>query len=322
MTLRNPNKTRPGFTLVEMLTVIVIIGILAALTVGAGIAVRGSVKRSIVKADMGQLEIGLQKYKTEVGELPPDFAFCELPDGDVVGDAARARVARHLRKRFPRMRLIGNTNAQFKDFVIAATDLTAATYSNVEAAKRLNPSTALTFWLGGMPDTDGKPKGFHEDPTNPFKVGEPRTTPYYDFDTERLANGQLMQPGIRPPSPFIYFRAVKDKTTGRFEYGITGGSAFVPYSYGTGDNICVPYLEDCIPVPPTAAPDASVALHERIWRAPDSYQIIAAGLDGKFSSSTPAAPTLFRYSKIGENFTDADYDNLGSFADGELEDEL
>ncbi|MCP4546699.1 MAG: hypothetical protein GY835_09580, partial [bacterium] len=61
------------------------------------------------------------------------------------------------------------------------------------------------------------------------------------------------------------------------------------------------------------------------------YQIIAAGLDGKFSDSTPvpASPTTppgppyaFRFSKVGERFSDGDYDNLASFAKGELEDEL
>jgi type II secretory pathway pseudopilin PulG len=306
---------------VEMLTVIVIIGILVGLTVAGAIAARNAVRRGIVIADMKQLEMGLQKYKSEVGELPPDFALV------AVSPVARARVVRHLRKAFPRMRLSGTTDDQFRTFVIAATDLTDDTglnpYSLPKAAERLNPSTALTFWLGGIPDSDGKPRGFHDDPTNPFKLGEPRSKPYYDFDTERLNTGRLMQPGIRPASPYVYFRAVKDSDSGRFEYGVTSGASFMPYLFAfSTDNICVPYLEDCIPPSASDPPDPALAAHRRVWRAPESYQIIAAGLDGVFSTNTPAAPLPFRYSKLGENFTDGDYDNLASFAEGELESEL
>ena len=96
-----------------MLTVIVIIGILAGLTLGATVVVRAMVRRSIVIADMKQLEMALQNYKSEFGELPPDFAFCD--ETSTRGDAARARVMRHLRKRFPKYR-----PASFATFVTAA----------------------------------------------------------------------------------------------------------------------------------------------------------------------------------------------------------
>lgn len=320
MNVRTPKtkaRRRPGFTLVEMMTVIVIIGILAGLTIGAGIAVRAAVKRGIVISDMKQLEMGLQRYESEVGEYPPDFAFCA--ETSTRGAEARARVVNHLRKRFPKMRLTGTTDVQFASFLTAC-GLTVGSASN-----QLNPSTALTFWLGGMLDGDGKPKGFSEDPTNPFKVGEPRTNPYYDFNTERMDALQLMQPGIRPPAPFVYFRAVKSNTTGNFEYGAANETSgeFEPFSYGSTPNVCVPYLEDAYdlnPVLPVHATDPTIRI--RTWRAPDTYQIIAAGLDGVFSTSTPTAPQAFRFSKVGENFTDGDYDNLASFAAGELEDEL
>ena len=345
MTFSNPNKKRPGFTLVEMLTVIVIIGILAGLTVGAGIAVRNAVKRSIIVSDIKQLELALQKYKTEIGELPPDFAnvwadaSSSAPEDILAAKAARSRVVRHLRKAFPRLRLTGaDDDAKFNYFVgklapygIQPTDL--------------NPSTALTLWLGGPADLtgDGKPLGFHEDATNPFKVGEPRKPTYYDFDTERLNRLQLMQPGIRPPSPIVYFRAVKNKVTGNFEYGAvrtdrTGTVQFTAYSFPdpasspTAEDYCVPYLEAAYDVYPVLAVHATAPTTQmRTWRAPDSYQIIAAGLDGKFSNATPVLsppttppgpPYAFRFSTLGENFSDADYDNLASFADGELEDEL
>ena len=304
-------RRRPGFTLVEMLTVIVIIGILAGLTVGGAIAARNAVRRSIVVADIGQLKMALQKYKSEVGEYPPDFAFCDgNPATDPRCAAAQARVLTHMRKRFPRLRI--NTWTEFTTLVNPVTPVTAG-----PDADQLNPSTALVFWLGGV-IIDGKPKGFSEDPTNPFKVGEPRTTPYFDFDPTRIppSSAQYLQPKIQPLSPYVYFRAVKDNATGKFEYGAVTPGAFSPFKFGAGDNVCVPYLEDASVPSPVNDTDT------RVWRDPETYQIIAAGLDGVFSSNTPSAPVDFRFSKVGENFTDGDYDNLASFAEGELENEL
>jgi prepilin-type N-terminal cleavage/methylation domain-containing protein len=311
---------RHGFTLVEMLTVIVIIGILAAFTVGGVIAARRAVIRGIVVADMRQIEMAVQKYKTEVGEFPPDFAFCD--ETSVRGDAARARVLNHLRKRFPRLKV---TN--WADFT------TAVSATAGPGANQLNPSTALVFWLGGV-IIEGKPKGFSEDPANPFKVGEPRTTPYLDFDPARIPPGsaQYLQPRIQPVSPYVYFRAVKNNASGNFEYGdATDSDVFEPFSFGSGANVCVPYLEDAYDVAPTSQvnpidPDKRA----RLWRSPETYQIIAAGLDGVFSTDTPSPvtpPTLpnpapFRFSKVGQNFSDGDYDNLASFAEGDLQREL
>lgn len=311
---------RGGFTLVEMLTVIVIIGILAGLIVGASVAVRNAARRAIIITEIKQLEMALQNYKSETGEYPPDFAFCERTD--TVGAEARARVVRHLRKAWPRMPLKGTTDEQFKAFVLATTDLTDATYNLLEAGKRMNPSTALTFWLGGMP-IDGQPRGFHSDPVKPFKLGEPRTKPYFDFDKNRLGPEgaavrlQFFPAKIQPASPYVYFRAVK--IGANYEYGAVSGTTFIPYQIGEGNNICVAYLEDAANENPVGAGD------KRAWRAPETYQILSAGLDGVYSTADgtpPVAPSAFRVSRLGVGFSSGDYDNLASFAEGELEAEL
>ncbi len=311
------HKSRParrgGFTLVEMLTVIVIIGILSGLVVGGAISAIKAARRATILAEIGQLKISLENYKTEIGEYPPDFAFCDLPLGNALGDAARSRVLIHMRKRFPRLRL-----ADWADFQTKC-GLTAG-----PGATELNPSTALVFWLGGPLDSSGKPSGFSEDPSNPFKSGEPRGRVYYDFDPARMldASGsptlQLQQPRIQPVSPYVYFCAIKDNSTGTFEYGRIAGTTFTPFSYDTtSSGVCVPYLENVLGASASATPDAST--DQRVWRAPQKYQVIGAGLDGKFSTGT--APD-FRFSKLGEGLTDADYDNLTSFAEGELQKEL
>ena len=313
--------TRGGFTLVEMLTVIVIISILASLVVGGAIAARRAARRAVIKTDISQLEMALENYKGEYGEYPPDFAFCNLAEGDAMGDAARARVANHIRKAFPRMRLSGNTNAQFATFAESVTGLALADYGNASAfftavGDVLNPSTALACWLGGMPNAEGKPNGFAKDPANPFRTGEPRTTPFFDFDPARMNGYQLYQPAIQPVSPYVYFRAVRDNTTGVFEYGGISGSTFTPASYGAGTNVCVPYLANVLGATASATPNTST--DQRVWCSPEKFQIIAAGLDGEFANA--ASP--FRFATLGDGLTDADYDNLTNFAKGELQDEL
>lgn len=328
--LRTKPAHRGGFTLVEMLTVIVIIGILAGLITGATIAARKGVLRGIIIADIKQVDMGLQRYKSEVGELPPDFAFCDLPDpADPRRIAARARVVRHLRKAFPQMRLAGADDmARFDAF------LTLAGATVGPAKNQLNPSTALTFWLGGIPDTSGKPKGFSTDPANPFKAGEPRSTPYYDFDLKRLDGLQLMQPNIQPRAPYVYFRAIKNNQSGNFEYGDADDNGlFRPFKFElAADNYCVPYLEDAYdPVPTLSVHATTPATVLRAWREPEGYQIIAPGLDGVFSTSNPppASPAPapydaydFRFSKVGQNFSDGDFDNLTNFAASDLQSEM
>ena len=305
---------RGGFTLVEMLTVIVIIGILAGLIVGASVAVRNAARRAIIITEIKQLEMALQNYKSETGEYPPDFCFAEATRVDSVGKEARARVVRHLRKAYPRMQLTGaDTEAQFTSFL---GKLPAGTTVG-PGSGQLNPSTALAFWLGGMADADGQLRGFHSDPANPFKLGEPRTKPYFDFDKNRLVGYQFFPAKIQPASPYVYFRAVK--IGANYEYGAVSGTTFIPYQIGEGNNICVAYLEDAANENPVGAGD------KRAWRAPETYQILSAGLDGVYSTADgtpPVAPSAFRVSRLGVGFSNGDYDNLASFAEGELEAEL
>jgi prepilin-type N-terminal cleavage/methylation domain-containing protein len=63
---------RRAFTLIELLTVIVIIGILASLTVGvAGMAARHS-KVSRTQAELARLDLAIRDYKAYFGFYPPD----------------------------------------------------------------------------------------------------------------------------------------------------------------------------------------------------------------------------------------------------------
>lgn len=63
---------RQGFTLVELLTVIIIIGFLAAMIAGVAPAVMKSVKETAIRAEIENLALALEAYKAEYGEYPPD----------------------------------------------------------------------------------------------------------------------------------------------------------------------------------------------------------------------------------------------------------
>src|SRR5262245_56945536 len=65
------NRTS-GFTLVELLTLIVIIGLLASLTVGvAGLASQRS-KVSRTRAELARLDLAIRDYTARFGFYPPD----------------------------------------------------------------------------------------------------------------------------------------------------------------------------------------------------------------------------------------------------------
>jgi len=335
----NVEPARRGFTLVEMLVVIVIIGILMGLITGVAVTARARVKEAVITLEIKELDKAVTNCTTEYKNLPPDFT-----------DASA--VSAFIRDAFPRYRYVanpaaGDDPADFVDppdpslqpFYQMLRDLSNPPdhprrpgYGITIDLAALDPASALLFWLGGLPETPpvagGQwiPAGFHKDPTLPFKPGLPRTPPLYgEFDPDRIpvdaATGWPVEPHPDDPTvvrffryypkgvdvPYVYFRA--RRLAGVWGYFVTGGQ--VAYQHSVGDaasgmaaNICVAYQD------PQNPP---------LWRNHDTCQIIAAGLDGEFGAGDSAT---LRVSKTGLNFSQGDYDNLTNFSEGTLEDEI
>ena len=70
-----PIRTRSGrgFTLVEMLVVVTIIGILAAILIPTIATVQRRAKNTTITVEMEQLSEALEAYKQEHKDYPPDF---------------------------------------------------------------------------------------------------------------------------------------------------------------------------------------------------------------------------------------------------------
>ena len=336
-------RPRRGFTLVELLTVIVIIGILAGLITAAAINARSHVKTRVVLSEIGQIDLGLQRYKTEFGELPPDFALVSHPL-PAVALVAQDQVLRHLRKRFQKYRPIGdtvtpaNTPTPWSRFCF-----------DVSSVYGVNPATfdadsALVFWMGGLPERvpaagdPWLPSGFHTDPIRPFKLGSPRTETFYEFDPDRLVGTTALGRHFRyyprgiEEAPLVYFKSVKSPVNGRYEYGTFPDPTATPpvllpvfYLHEAG-HVAVPYLKQ-VPagvVNPADPAEMSDATRTRQWESLEGCQIICSGFDGCFGTGDPLNITadFFRVTETGMNFDPdgADFDNLTSFSTSELED--
>jgi len=214
-----------GFTLVEMLVVITIIGILVGFTAVYLGPVRVAARNAAINVEIDQLEMSLENYKNEYDDYPPTFIDVNLvaelgdtvPNRDRQNDARNA-VIRHLRRAFPRYvpgRIRNALPSPNPDGLPNVADGTGDTfdefandvyYYNMHPQpftgtptidpRGFDPASALVFWLGGLPEAPpgagGQwiPAGFHSDPEMPFKPGTPRNQPLFDYDPERIAVGE------------------------------------------------------------------------------------------------------------------------------------
>jgi prepilin-type N-terminal cleavage/methylation domain-containing protein len=76
------NQRKTGFTLIEMLVVISIIGVLAAMTVGVSRLASEKMRRSRVTAELQSLVMAIDAYKVKFGIYPPDNKLAATFTGD------------------------------------------------------------------------------------------------------------------------------------------------------------------------------------------------------------------------------------------------
>lgn len=282
--IRPPHRLRSAraFSLVEMLTVIVIIGILGSMITAAVIRARIAAMNAAIKLDIGKLEAALGAFKEKFGEYPPDCYSADSSPG-------QKKITDFLARAFPRY------SPSWSTF---NTDVSNAC-GGLQATK-LDPTNALVFWLGGLPDnsTSTPPKltGFSANVAKPIESSSTtssRIPSFLEFDPARLKRDANGWPYCVPPgngmianTPYVFFRA--DPTT------------TVPYSqtisvFQTGSETVTAYRNGASTYPGP------------------NYQIISAGLDGKFGAG--GNPSV--YPGPGANGLHAD--NVTSFTKTTIE---
>ena len=168
-------RARGGFTLVELLVVIIIISILAAIAVPAVMRAVATANNARIKTEIDMLHMAIMQYKNEYGSFPPAV------DVDTAGNGGR--INKHIQRLFPRAPV--------------------AFLLNNASASLMMPNTALVGWL----------VGYSDDPTNPMGIvsgsGGGAALPgvtkkkLFDFDSSRVSAGQFTAPS-KPGSPYVY----------------------------------------------------------------------------------------------------------------------
>ncbi|MFT5526157.1 MAG: prepilin-type N-terminal cleavage/methylation domain-containing protein [Pirellulaceae bacterium] len=298
--MKTGRRSRSAFTLVEMLVVITIIGILAALVLTGIYAVLPAVYKSIISTETATLSQAVERYKIEYGDYPPDFTDLNT-------------VKRHLRKIFPR-----NAAA-----VVDSPEYLAWQ----DAVGKIDPAEALPFWLASVSSDPIFPLTSGLDPNYPF-IKQSNRKVWFDFDQSRLSDVDgdgypEYYPKFSNQAPFVYFDS-RNYDHARASYPQQAftdaqGNAY-PATAFMGqiefEGIARPYHER---IPYDANGDSQL---NYFFVDAKKFQIIGASLDGHYGTNPADVSSSLldnvRVYPTGENYTINDADNITSFSDGQV----
>jgi type II secretion system protein G len=325
MRTAHPEK-RTGFTLVEMLVVIAIIGVLAAILVPTLMAAIRRAKNAAIALELDRLSQAFIAYELDNKDYPPDFTNW---------DAVEA----HVRRAYPNN----------KQNIRAWLQSTTGTMPNDPLEPHnIDPAEALVLWLSRTTDDKRDPLGI-----GGAGGGKPRV--YFEFDETRLVD--LDEDGWMEyvskqarDSPYVYFDGrIQRADASASDTTQVSTSAYVWAAYpmlrvDEWDNSAYRpddrRVRDASLVPtPGATPDVGVVRPYRSsniaadattwrptgtgsgqWMENEKFQIMCAGLDNNFG---PDIAGYKNYNDPDYTLADEDKDNLASFTGGDtIEDSI
>jgi len=287
------NPDRSGFTLIELMVAIAIIGILIAFlipTIGGAI---NSVRVAEVQTEIASLEKAITDFKTVFGVEPPSKITLYETGAD--WDAASKAVFRQM----------------FPQYDFADHDINGDGDAN-DGPFNLDGAECLLFFLGGngvTNPTSQLAQGFSKNPTNPFASGGNRIGPFHEFVAARYRT-----PAADPDNDGVpgYLDSLPGQTTPFVYLSSNNGRGYAFPQSGSLDDLDL-YGDNNARNPTSAYyQDAST---NNPWK-PKSFQIISPGFDGKHGSfgqyDPNSADTLLSGPRTDER------DNITNFNNGQL----